>query len=240
MAHHIREEEHGIPYPSEKLSADQLVHKVIERFQTSSDLIILQDGVVVRDAAVPQPDGSYLYYEGINYAFHKDLPKDTIYMYFSWGDGRLKTSHHVFDAIYRFKDSGRLINLFLHPVIEINGRSRHIHEDLDMAWTRPAYVEAIESVIHSAIEGNLDFFTYKPKVPYMETEYNQTDYGDSNYYEPANLKVKIVQPVIQALWRSVYADGAQKQMEGLHDAMKAWHPELYSHEDMDGPNISIQ
>ena len=73
----------------------------------------------------------------------------------------------------------------------------------------------------------MDFFTVKENIPYSPPVHNQSDYGDSNYYEPADLPLKIDPAVVQALWKAVYARGAQKQMKGLRMAMKDWMPTLY-------------
>lgn len=141
LVHHVREEDHGVPFPYQTMTKEEVVARVIVRCQESHDLIILQDGVTVRDAIVPNVDGSntYRYYEGIIIPFHKDLKErdDVIFLYFAWGNGR--SVSNVFDTIIRYSDTGNLINLFVHPVIEVNGLTRDIHEDLFMTWDIPPY-----------------------------------------------------------------------------------------------------
>ena len=66
-------------------------------------------------------------------------------------------------------DTGTLINMFLHPVIQVGRKlSRDIHEDLEMAWKDPAYVFAIEKVMMEA--GELFFGVLL--LLYLETVYH--------------------------------------------------------------------
>jgi hypothetical protein len=130
---------------------------VIARCQTASDLIILQDGVLLRDAIVPAKAESdiYRYYEGITWPC--TIMKSTIattllhstwvstkqlwthvrchamqnltlslassfsnFPPIAWGDapGGRATS---LSRYFRFSDTGRLINLFLRPVVDVGG-----------------------------------------------------------------------------------------------------------------------
>jgi hypothetical protein len=41
----------------------------------------------------------------------------------AWGYGR--RSSNVFESVLRFSDTGRLINLFLHPVVDVGGGLVH-------------------------------------------------------------------------------------------------------------------
>lgn len=63
----------------------------------------------------------YHYYEGITHEFHHELSqkKDVISLYFAWGDGR--TVQHVFDGFHHYSSTFKLMNMYMHPVIEVNG-----------------------------------------------------------------------------------------------------------------------
>jgi hypothetical protein len=141
LIHHIREEDHGIQYPFHTFTKKEALEHSVNRFQTADDLVILQDGVILRDAILPVNNDDvqsetveYHYYESVTYEFHKDFQhqEDIIYLYFGWGDGRSASS--VFDNVYLFNDTMKLRNIFLHPVVEVNGMVREAEEDLDMIW----------------------------------------------------------------------------------------------------------
>lgn len=100
-------------YPRSILTLDEAARRAVVRCQTADDLIVMQDGVVLRDAMVPIRDvdvdgspggatsndvGKFFYYEGISYEFHPDVAArdDAVYLYFGWGNGR--TAGHVYLA----------------------------------------------------------------------------------------------------------------------------------------------
>jgi hypothetical protein len=64
---HLHAVNEGLPYPYECLTKEEAIQKAISRLQIADDLVILQDGVIVRDVVVPDLDdpGTYQYYEGI-------------------------------------------------------------------------------------------------------------------------------------------------------------------------------
>ena len=103
LVHHAREVDHGVPYPHLVLAKQQALDHAVRRFQVADDLVILQDGVVVRDAIIPMGNGKYHYYEGVTYKFFKDFEHrdNIIYLYFAWGDGRAAVT--VFDNVYMYK-----------------------------------------------------------------------------------------------------------------------------------------
>ncbi len=144
LMHHVREEDHGIPYPHLKFTKQQALDYAVHRFQVADDLVILQDGVVVRDAIVPMKDGTYHYYEGVTYKYIKEFEqkKAIIYLYFAWGDGRSAAT--VFDNVYLYNDTQKLRNIYLHPCMEVNGLVREAEEDLDMAWMTSQYIPPIK------------------------------------------------------------------------------------------------
>jgi hypothetical protein len=62
-----------MPYPHHVFTKQQALEHAVHRFQIADDLVILQDGVVVRGALVPMDDGKYKYYEGISWKFFKNF-----------------------------------------------------------------------------------------------------------------------------------------------------------------------
>ncbi|CAB9500673.1 FAD-dependent oxidoreductase domain-containing protein 2 [Seminavis robusta] len=183
LFHHVHEADHGVPYPHhEQLTVEQVVEKAIARIQTADDLIILQDGVVIRDVIV-LPDGSevsdnplYEYHEGVTYHFHEEQfgHRRLVHLFFAWGDSR--SADKVFDSHHHFSDSNGLVNGFLHPVVEVQTADgplqRHVVEDLFMEWRRPGFGSAIEKVIRNALMGNLQEFKAPTKLKYERSALN--------------------------------------------------------------------
>ena len=62
LVHHVREVDHGIciSYPHFEFTKQQALDHAVRRFQIAADLVILQDGVVLRDAIVPMENGESL------------------------------------------------------------------------------------------------------------------------------------------------------------------------------------
>ena len=234
LVHRVREQDQGVSYPYELMTSDQVVKHVVDRFQFADDLVILQDGVILRDLIIPSDDdaGMYKYYQGVTYHFHKELMQanGVTAIYFSWGDGRTRNAGHVFDSVYRFADSGRLINSFLHPVVETGGLVREIPEDLEMTWQDPNYVAAIEKVIRKALKRDLEDFSPRKIFPYRKTEYNQSQHGDPSY-EPVRLSAGVDNSIVQALWKTVYTNYRDQEVHNLKEAMKTWMPALFDHRD---------
>lgn len=225
LANRIEEEDHGIPYPYDSLTKQQVVVKAVARFQEAHDLIILQDGVVIKDMVVPVlgETDKYHYYEGITYEFHKQLGRDDIIsLYFAWGDGR--RVENVFDGVIRYSDTKSLINFFLHPVVQVGSMTRDIHEDLEMAWKDPAYIAAIKKTIQNALDGDLSLFRPKPAFPYVRSTINQTESG---YYEMAPLKAGIDNNVFQSIIKAILTGNNKQQIDELTMAMKQWQPALF-------------
>ena len=130
-----------------------------------------KDGVVIRDAIVPTGN-NYRYYEGITYKFFNEFEhrEDIIYLYFAWGDGR--TAATVFDNVYMYNDTSNLRNIYLHPMIEVNGLVREAEEDLEMAWKTAQYIPPIKRIVRDALRGDLSKFYPKPSYPYQRFEVN--------------------------------------------------------------------
>ena len=146
-------------------------------------------------------------------------------LFYRWGNG--KTSSHVFDGVWRYSDTGTLINLFLHPVVLVGNLSRDMHEDLEMAWTDPAYVISIENVMKEALDGRLDKFSdeHSSSYAWKRSIINQTE--DPGYYESAPLVSGIDNRVFQDLWKAIYRKGAVREMITLTNSMKKWQPSLF-------------
>ena len=229
LVNHIQSQDSGISYPRLSLSKEEAIAHAVARFQVADDLVILQDGVVVRDIIVPVSDDIYHYYEGISYQFHSELMNrdGIISLYFAWGDGRSVES--VFDNILRFSDTNRLINLFLHPVVEVNGLTRACMEDLEQAWNTPGYISSITMVVRQAIDGDLSMFGEKASHPYSRAVINDT----KEPFEEANEKGLIDEDFVHALWRAVKADGAEEQMRALHQAARRWLPHVFEDDGVD-------
>lgn len=232
LIQHVMLEDFGVEYPYLTFQTKEVVKQhVVKRIQVADDLIILQDGRVLRDAVLKvEVDGSihYRYYEGVTYDFHdefKNCDDDVIYIYMSWGNG--KTSSHVFDGVWRYSDTGTLINLFLHPVVQVGQRTRDIHEDLEMAWKDQAYVNSIEHVMMEALDGRLETFseTHSSSYTWKRSVINQTE--DPGYYEAANLVSGIDNRVFQDMWKAIYRKGAIREMTVLTNSMTQWQPALF-------------
>jgi len=182
----VREVDFGVPYPYEVFTTkDEVYHKVQARIQTASDLIILQDGVVVRDVIVPVKKANsnvverYEYYEGATYQFHEEWRDrdDVIFVFFVWGGKIGRTPNAVFDSHHYYQNSMDVTNIFLHPAIRIGYNAtvqKHILEDIAMEWSSPATgsnERLIEAAVMEALDGNLTLFypvenfVYEPTVP---------------------------------------------------------------------------
>ena len=71
-----------------KVSMEEIPRILSMRLWNASDLVIMQDGRVIRDIFVPTEErGSFLYYEGYNYNFF-DKRADAFTFYFGWGNIR--------------------------------------------------------------------------------------------------------------------------------------------------------
>ena len=157
LIRHVMEEDFDIEYPFRVFKTkEEVTRHVVARVQIADDLIILQDGRVLRDAVLTfqDEDGStfYRYYEGVTFAFHDDLnirEEEVIYIYMAWGNG--KTSGHVFDGVIRYADTGTLINMFLHPVIQVGDLSRDIHEVRSLLFTDADLSSPLLSIYTSRI-----------------------------------------------------------------------------------------
>lgn len=104
IQHVVIEEDFGIEYPCRvfKTEGEVVRHIVVARIQVADDLIILQDGRVLRDAVLEEEDengaSAYHYYEGVTFDFHKKVKNRQDIMFMAWGHG--KSASQVFDGVW--------------------------------------------------------------------------------------------------------------------------------------------
>lgn len=243
LVHHVREEDHGVAYPYHLFEEP---HAVLEhaahRFQVASDLVILQDGVVVRDMIVTEKceDGKirYRYYDGATYKFFADFlnRQDVTYLYLAWGDGRSAAS--VFDNIYLYNDTQKLRNSKLHPVIEVNGLVREVQEDLDMAWNSPRFIDPIKQAVLDAITGNQTSFHPRQQRRYKRMEYNTPE--DEVPFDVGVTQRSIGIGRIKDLATRAISLGGQEDeeaMQNLRDEARLLMPGLFAPPDNSQPEI---
>lgn len=224
LIHHVRKLDHGIPYPHHVFQKQQALNHAVHRFQVADDLVILQDGVVVRDAIVPMEDGYYHYYEGITFKFFKTFEgrENIIYLYFAWGDGRSAAS--VFDNVYMYNDTNTLRNIYLHPLVEVNGLVREAEEDLDMAWMTSQFIPPIKRIVRDAIRQDYSKFYPKPEYPYKRFEINKPqnkplyEKGDHPGLNIGNLRKMTI--------RAIQAEGAINALRALRAEARVVMPSI--------------
>jgi hypothetical protein len=197
--------------------------------QTADDIMILQDGVSVRDVIVPEEafgETFYRYYEGITVEMMPELAnaEGAIHFYFSWGEGR--GAAQVFDTIVRYH-TGKLANIFLHPVLERGGKVRHVMEDLEMAF-RDSYENALRIAIREGLSGNTAHWDERKKFPYVRGRLNLT--SASPTYETAHLRVNLLKNVTNALMEAVLGHQSEPMLQKLREAMQNWMPKLFENE----------
>jgi hypothetical protein len=162
---------------------------------------------------VPTEDGYYHYYEGVTYKFFKRFEgrENIIYLYFAWGDGRSAAS--VFDNVYMYNDTNTLRNIYLHPLVEVNGLVREAEEDLDMAWMTSQFILPIKKIVRDAIRQDYSKFYPKQEYPYERFEVikpqNKPQYekGDHPGLNIGNLRKMAI--------RAIKAGGAKNALSAL-------------------------
>ena len=119
---------------SKTFSTDEVIKHATDRIITSaSDIMIMQDGAVIRDVIELAPDNRrWIYHDGINYNFLSSERKlNAISLYFGWGASRNA------DAVVneKFFDSEMgLTNILMHPIVEWRNKSYHITEAIMNNW----------------------------------------------------------------------------------------------------------
>jgi hypothetical protein len=232
---HVHEEDKNVPYPVRSFSTkDEIAAHALGRIQTADDLIIMQDGGVLRDIVLlPTEDHPvYRYYEGVNHKFHdnlRDVDDDNkiISLFFAWGD-KGKTAINVFNGVIRYSDTSALLNVFLHPAIEVGGLRRDMQEDLEHGWFREEYKESCLKTIGEALDGNLTLFRPRPgSLPYKKPHITQKEGID---FEPARIPAHIDHDFVTALWQTVNADFTPDMVKILETAAEKSLPWLFQSE----------
>jgi hypothetical protein len=191
----------------------------------SSHLHRFQDGVVVRDAIVPMENGEYHYYEGVTYQFFQEFTKreDIIYIYFAWGDGRDAAT--VFDNVYEYNDTRTLRNIYLHPMVEVNGRVREVVEDLDMMWHTLQFIPPIKRIVRDALRNDLSQFYPKPSYPYEAFEISSQK--DRIPFEEGKQAPQFhTGNLMKAVASAIFAGGTKNALRALRAEAKSVMPGL--------------
>ena len=248
LVHHVREVDQGIPYPYLLLNASQVVAHVTDRIQYTDDLLLMQDGVTLKDLIIPAgtdiEDGRitggqyYRYYEGITHDFHPTLMKanGAIKVFFAWGDGRTRTVNHVFESVYEFSDKQKAINQHLHPIVEVDGKVRHLRGDVLLVWQRAPHVDSIERTMTSALMGDLSGFQRVEDVPYEDNVANKKFTFNTTEYEVDHDDVPVSgggigNDLFQALVEYTMSNGdSESSLAAVRNAMMGQIPELFENE----------
>ena len=239
LVHHVREQDDGIPYPRLTLSKEEVARHVARRLDITSDLIILQDGVVLRDVIIPSDDelGLYHYYEGITYQFHDGAidRDDAIYVYFMWGDTR--RAQDVFENVNRYSDTKALRNLHIHPVVEVGVMIREMEEDIAVDWSGYFHTEAIDATIRAALDGDLGMFTAKEAKTYERAAINMTDDEDRRPHargvgDPTAMNF-VPPKFVSAIVRSILGGYSSDDLQALTEAARSWVPLMFEGGDDD-------
>ena len=170
------------------------------------------------------------YYEGISYKFHEELWKDredVIFLYFAWGDGRSAGS--VFDNVFHYSDTKALRNIYLHPVVEVNGLIREAEEDLDMIWNTKQFTLPIKKILVDALRNDLAKFYPKPKYMYRPYEVNQTESNAMPYEKTDPDGLWFQEGFMQSAAMAVHENGAMYALKNLRAKARATMPWLEFH-----------
>ena len=175
---------------------------------------------------VPTDNGKYLYYEGITYNFFKQLDtrEDIIYLYFAWGNGRSAAS--VFDNVYAYNDTMHLRNIYLHPMVEVNGLVREAEEDLEMAWKTAQFILPIKRIVRDALREDFSKFYPKPSYPYELYQPNSPK--DRIPYEEGKKYPKVnAGNFVNVAASAIAAGGTKNALRALRAEAKKVLPDLY-------------
>ncbi|KAL7535159.1 hypothetical protein ACHAWF_005075 [Thalassiosira exigua] len=227
----VREADEGVPYPYRNLTYDEALNHAVARFQTSDELVILQDGVIVRDAivvkkATTDDDGEgsgqteYHYYEGVTYGFHDFFEGDdpVVYLYLGWGEDRDAAS--VFDNVYLYAGEPRpqLRNTKLHPFVEVEGGLvREGLEDIDMEWVLGRFASAIKTMVGDALNGDYSRFYPRKIIEYERAEFPKPkDRVDPDVGEQYDGTI-VLTPLRKAITRSILVNGTDETLEEVRE-----------------------
>lgn len=172
----------------------------------------------------------YEYYEGITHDFHHALPDNAVYFYYMWGNGRRASS--VFETVIRYSDTGTLMNLFLHPVVHVQGDLvRDVHEDLLQIWNAPELQRANKKVMQEALDGNWKEFRPKPSYPYQRAVVNQIDHQHQDrlegFFETADQNPVLDAELMQSLFQALRKKLSDEAIATFHKTAKQKLPQLF-------------
>lgn len=229
LVDHIRAEDHGVEYPRLSLTKKEVARHAAHRIDIASDLIILQDGLVLRDVIIPsEGSGIYHYYEGASYEYLlQDHPADhdkVVYIYFMWGES--KDAHDVFENINRYTDTKTLRNNHIHPVIEVNGLIKEIGENVDIDWSGYSYTTLIESFVLAALDKDTSDFHPKPRrTSYARSVANMTDkVRSSRVVGLGEGPTSIPHDFVSAVAKAISSNFTEENLHSVTKATKAWMP----------------
>ena len=228
LMHRIREVDEGVEYPYLILDKGQVAKHVAYRLDIVSDLILMQDGVILRDVIIPIGDGFYKYFESATYQFHEDIreskPEETIYVYFVWGDTR--RAEDVFDNVNRYTDTKALRNGHIHPAVEVNGLIREMEEDIAVDWGGEFHQEAAFNTINAALEGDLSSFRPIQRTPYVRHQVNMTiDSADSHERGVGQGAYDPIPPdLISGTVKSILSKYDTSELASLREVARKWLP----------------
>jgi hypothetical protein len=142
---HVRELDGLLPPPRKKSFTEQeVVAHMLKRFRNATDILVMQDGRIIRDVVEVGEDGKWTYLDGYTHPFLPTARRDNAAtVFFAWGNTR--DARTVFGDQY-FSDGG-LRNVLIHPVIEWRGRSVHFLESLQNDFGGEDNRITLESVV---------------------------------------------------------------------------------------------
>jgi hypothetical protein len=128
--------------------------------------------------------------------------------------------------VYRFNDTGDLLNLFLHPVIEANGLVRNVMEDTDMEWASPLFVSACLKTIRAAMDQDLAEFLPRKRFPYKRDAVNRGD--GARDYEMAGTDPSFSLDLVKAITTAAQSGGKPQDFEDLRAVAAETMPEVFA------------
>jgi hypothetical protein len=101
---------------------------------TAADILIMQDGRVLRDVVEFTSGGKWSYLDGCNFNFlPPERQENAITFYFGWGN--IRSAQTVLEEqFWTDEKTPKLRNIMLHPIIEWRGKSVHLSEEPLNRW----------------------------------------------------------------------------------------------------------
>lgn len=127
------------PKAAHALNTTGVVRHIMERIaKSAADILVMQDGLILRDVLEVASGGQWTYLDGYNYNFlSSERKQDAATVYFAWGNSRSTNTilGEQFSTPGEEHEYGnQLRNVLLHPVIEWQGRSVHLAEEILNGW----------------------------------------------------------------------------------------------------------